>query len=100
MGKAQLSKDEEDVSKVQMTLSTWIDPFVQSASDELYHLASGMTASEHFERDLCSAFDRGKGTLMEFIQKRLVSNEVGFYDPISHVGLPNFTRVQVHQDFW
>lgn len=93
MGKARLSKDEEDVSKVQSTLSTWIDPFAQSASDELCHLASGMTASEHLERDLLSAFDRGKGALMEFIQKRLVSNEVGFYDPISHVGLANFTPV-------
>lgn len=68
-------------------------PFAQSVSNELCHLASGMTASEHLERDLVSAFDRGKGALMEFIQKLLVSNEVRFYDPLSHVGLAIFNPV-------
>ena len=93
MGKARLSRDEEDVCKVQSTLNTWINPFAQSDSDEICHLASGATASEHLEQDLLTAHDRGKEAAMAYIQKRLVSNEVGFYDTLSKLKLGNFTSV-------
>lgn len=93
MSKARLSRDEEDVRKVQSTLTTWINPFAQSELDEICHLASGATSSEHLEQDLLTAHDRGKEALMAYIQKRLVSNEVGVYDAISKLKLTNFTSV-------
>lgn len=93
MGKARLSRDEEDVRKVESTLKTWINPFAESESNEICHLASGATASEHLEQDLLTAHDRGKEALMLYIQKRLVSNEVGFYEAIPKLKLANFTSV-------
>ena len=87
MGKARLSKDEEDVRKVQSTLNTWMNPFSQPEPAEIRHLVSGVTADEHEERDLLTAHDRGKEALLVFIQKRLVSNEVAFFDAISKLKL-------------
>lgn len=93
MGKARLLRDEEDVRKVQSTVNTWINPFAQSESDEICHLASGVTASHHLEQDLLAAHDRGEDALMAYIQKRLISNEVGLYDPIPKLKLANFTSI-------
>ena len=59
MGKARLSKDEEDVRKVQSTLKTWMNPFSQPEPAEIRHLVSGVTADEHEERDLLTAQRKG-----------------------------------------
>ena len=37
----RMSVDENDVGKVQSTLSNWVNPFLQSDTDELCHIAPG-----------------------------------------------------------
>ena len=42
-GKGRMSVDENDVRKVQSTLSNWVNPFLKSDSDELCHIENGET---------------------------------------------------------
>ena len=91
MGKARMATDERDVKKVETTLSNWVNPFNQSADEEIYHLASGLTASEKLEHDLLTAHNQGKQAMMEFFRRRLLSPDVSFYDPIKKLKLTNFT---------
>ena len=78
--KGRMSVDENDVRKVQSTLSNWVNPFLKSDSNELCHIASGMTASKKVEEDLCTAYDKGKEAMTAFIRKRLTTNEISFHD--------------------
>ncbi len=49
-GRARMSVDENDVKKVQSTLNNWVNPFLPSDTDEICHLASGMTASRRLRK--------------------------------------------------
>lgn len=46
MGKARMAVDERDVKNVQSTLSSWVNPFIQSDDEEISQLASGLTTSK------------------------------------------------------
>ena len=94
-GKERMSVDENDVRKVQSTLSNWVNPFLQSDTDELCHTASGMTASKKVEEDLCTAYDKGKEAMTAFIRKRLTTNEIFFHDPIPKLKLATFDSMPV-----
>ena len=76
-----MSVDENDVGKVQSTLSNWVNPFLQSATDELGHIASEMTAWKKVQEDL-SVWPtiEGKEAMTAFIRKRLRTNEISFHD--------------------
>ena len=76
--KARLSRDEEDVRKVQSIFTTWINPFAPSESDEICQIASGVMANKNLEQDLSTAYDKVKEVLVTYIQKRLSSNEACF----------------------
>ncbi|KAK3731326.1 hypothetical protein QZH41_001754 [Actinostola sp. cb2023] len=90
MGKSRMSVDENDVKKVQSTLNNWINPFSPSDSDDISHLASGLTAPKKVEDDLLMAHEKGKESMETFMRKRLMTTEVPFYDPIPKLKLANF----------
>ena len=94
-GKERMSVDENDVRKVQSTLSNWVNPFLQSDTDELCHIASGMTASKKVEEDLCTAYDKSKEAMTAFIRIRLTTNEIFFHDPIPKLKLATFDSMPV-----
>ena len=94
-GKTRMSVDENDVKKVQSTLNNWVNPFVPSDTDDLCHLASGMTASKKVEEDLLRAHDKGTEAVTTFIRKRLTTTEVSFYDPIPKLKLATFDSMTV-----
>ena len=73
-GKGRMSVDEIDVTKAQSTLSNWVNPFLQSGTGELCHIASGMTAPKKVEEDLCTAYDKGKEAMAAFIRKTEVDD--------------------------
>ena len=66
MGKARIIADERDVKKVQTTVNSWVNPFKQAGEDEIYHLASGLTASGKIEKDLLTAHEQGKQAMLAF----------------------------------
>ena len=94
-GKGRMSVDENDVRKVQSTLSNWVNPFLKSDSNELCYIASGMTASKKVEEDLCTAYDKGKEAMTAFIRKRLTTNEISFHDPIPKLKLATFDSMHL-----
>ena len=94
-GKGRMSVDENNVKKVQSTLSNWGNPFSPSDADEIRHLASGMTAPQKVEEDLLLAYDKGEEAMTTFIRKRLISTEVPFYDPIPKLKLATFDSVSL-----
>ena len=93
--KGRMSVYENYVRKVQSTLSNWVNPFFQSDTDELCHIASGMTASKKVEEDLCTAYDKGKEAMTAFIRKRLTTDEISFHDPIPKLKLATFDSMPV-----
>ena len=84
-----MSVDENDVKKVKSTLNC-VNPFLPSDTDDLCHLASGMTASKKVEEDLLRAYDKDTEALTTFIGKRLPTTKVSFYDPIPKLKLETF----------
>jgi hypothetical protein len=90
MGKARMAVDEKDVKKVQSILHNWINPFTSSDTEDISHLASGLTAPKKIEEDLLMAHDKGKEAMVTFFSKRLLTTQVPFHDPISKLKLANF----------
>ncbi len=86
---------DEDTQTRCLTYSNWVNPFLQSDTDELCHIASGMTASKKVEEDLCTAHDKGKEAMTAFIRKRLTTNEISFHDPIPKLKLATFDSMPV-----
>ena len=78
-----MSVDGNDVKKVQSTLNSRSNPFSPSDTDDICHLASGMTAPKKVEEDLVVAYNKGEEAMASFIRKRLMTAEVSFYDPMA-----------------
>jgi len=78
MGKSRMSVDENDVKKVQSTLNNWINPFSPSDSDDISHLASGLTAPKKVEDDLLMAHEKGKKSMETFMRKRLMTSMIPY----------------------
>ena len=91
MGRAKMSRDQDDVRKVLSTLDNWIDPFSSSESGEICHLASGIEATEHIQRDHLTAHEKGEQAWLKYTQERLIKNNVSIYQPIPKHKLLNFS---------
>lgn len=96
-GKGRMSVDGNDVKKVQSTLNNRSNPFSPCDTDDICHLASGMTAPKKVEKDLLMAYDKGEEAMASFIRKRLMTTEVSFYVPIPKLKLwPPLTLCPLH----
>jgi len=71
-----MDRDMEDVKKVTTTLKKIANPF--QPSDDLFSLTSGMKANQQITSDLLGAYEKGTCAMTEFIQHRIMSNEVPF----------------------
>ena len=91
-GKSRMKRDEEDVSKVMEVVSNWTDPF--EPSEELASLSSGCVVTETIKLDLLAAKDKGTVALTAFVEDRLLSDSVGFFDPLSKLKLGTFRDLQ------
>ena len=91
-GKSRMKRDEEDVSKVMEVVSNWTDPF--EPSEELASLSSGCVVTETIKLDLLAAKDKGTVALTAFVEDKLLSDSVGFFDPLSKLKLGTFRDLQ------
>ena len=92
LSKERMTLDERKISKCYQTLSDWINPFKHS--NGLCHLSSGTEVLQKTCEDLITAHEKGAQRLEEFLQKRIESNEVGFYEPITKLKLQTFSSLQ------
>lgn len=94
-GKRRMSVDENDVRKALSTLSNCVNPFLPYDTDELCHLASGITASEEVEEDLLMAHGKKRSNDKFHREDGLTSTEVPFYDPITKLKLDTFDSMSL-----
>ena len=73
-------------------LSNWKNPF--EPSEELASLSSGCVVTETIKSDLLAAKEKGTEALTAFIEKRLLSDSVGFFDPLPKLRLGTFRDAQ------
>ena len=91
-GSVRKRRDEEDVQKVMEVISQWRNPF--ETADDLVSLSSGSIASSALKEDLLKAEEKGKSTLVSFVQDRLTSSAVGFFETLPRLKLGKFGEVK------
>ena len=91
-GSVRKRSDEEDVQKVMEVISQWRNPF--ETADDLVSLSSGSIASSALKEDLLKAEEKGKSTLVSFVQDRLTSSAVGFFETLPRLKLGKFGEVK------
>ena len=79
------------MQKAYDVISSWGNPF--DHQDTLINLASGQECSKDIENQLINAKDVGKTALQTFLNERIYSNNVPFYDAIRKNSLKTFKQV-------
>lgn len=92
IGKSRIKRDEEDVRKVMEVVSNWTNPF--EPSEELASLSSGCVVTKTIKSDLLAAKEKGTEALTAFVEDRLLSDSVGFFDPLPKLRLGTFRDTQ------
>ena len=86
----RIRKDELCVNQIVLFLQDQMNPF--APSDYLTSLSSGEIASEKTTWDLLNAEKMGQEALSVFVQKRLNTQEVGYYDPLKKMKLSTYRK--------
>ena len=94
--KSEIEKEEKKICNlINVLQDEYLNPFSpRLEQDVLFNLSSGVPAQGNVE-DLLNIRAKGKELADEFIEKRLVSKEKSFNDPIPRVKVPNFHQTQV-----
>ena len=92
---SRISRDEGDVQKILHKFSTGLitDPFIYDDSDSLLNLATGMVMPLSDASNLLNACDKGARQMSEFIEQRLNSNNVSFWDHIPNLKIKTFATM-------
>lgn len=93
---ARIKRDEKDVKNVMEVVSNMQNPY--QVSQDLTSISTGIKASEETERDLFAAFTMGSTLFQQFIEKRLISHDVDFFDTLSKQKLKTFTSQNVEKN--
>lgn len=91
-GSIRKKQDEEDVQKDMEVISQWRNPF--ETSDDLVSLSSGSVANNALKEDLLKAEEKGKSVFVSFVQDRLTSSTVGFFETLPRLKLGKFGEVK------
>jgi len=84
------------VDKAFEVLSNWGNPFMYRES--LINISSGIQASDAVQKDIIEAGTVGESCCMAFINKRLKSTEMSFYDPIKRLSLKTFANMKLKKE--
>ena len=93
LGKKRIEYDEMKVRKCVSLTKEWSNPFQRA--EELISLSFGQQAPEDVKQNLLKASKIGEKQLQEFFDNRILSNKVGFYEPIKLLKLKNLTSLKV-----
>lgn len=93
-GISRMKKDEKDVQSVMCNLQTWVNPFeLRESDDSLVNLASGVVASQEVSDALLSANLTGEQQFKKFVNERIRTQKVDFFNPLSKLNLPTFSTL-------
>ena len=79
-GSERKKRDEKYVQNVMEVITYWRNP--SETSEELVSLFSGSIANESLKEDLLMAKEKGKSGLVSFVEDRLTTNTIGFFDKL------------------
>ena len=82
----RVKRNEEDVKKMMGCFSSGLmtDPFTHD-SDELLNIATGVVLPEDVAQNLVCSTEEGRQQMNAFVEKRINSNAVGFWEPIPNM---------------
>ena len=72
-------------------MESMTDPCQRSL--ELASISAGVIASEQTKEDLISGHEKGERQMQELLEKRIISNYVDFFDPLSKLELSTFLTI-------
>ena len=97
----EISKSERNVANVVEILENeYLNPFsVSLYQNELYNLSSGMSKEDGVEA-LIDMQNNGKIIAEKFLEKRILTSEKKFHDPLPRVKVPSFqeTTITIKRD--
>jgi hypothetical protein len=87
----RVERDEADVQKLLSCFTTnlMINPF-SAENESLANIATGVVLPANIAGDLVQCTKKGKEMMNTFVEKRLNTNEVSFWDPISQLKVKTF----------
>ena len=99
VGSQRLKKDESNVQKLVSTvLDVMTDPFcLENADDEdscsLLNIATGVVMPGEKADRLITSTELGEKQMKDFVEKRLNTNEVKFWEPLPHLKVKTFASL-------
>ena len=93
---SEIDRSERNVKKIINVLENeYLNPFSPDLDvDQLYNLSSGVL-KEDGVKELLMIEESGSVAAREFLEKRLLTSEVDFHDPIPRVKIPTFQETYV-----
>ena len=95
----RLKRDETDVQKLVSTvLNVMTDPFcLENADDEdscsLLNIATGVVMPDEKAARLITSTELGEKQMNDFVERRLNTNEVKFWEPLPHLKIETFASL-------
>ena len=89
-GKNRVKKDEASVQAVLETMRTGTNPFAAEDHVNLCNISSGVVVTDDIAADLLHAYAIGERHFIQFVNERLKSSNVNFYDPLPKLKLKTF----------
>ena len=88
----RVRRDEEDVKKMISCFSSGLmtNPF-NLDSDELLNIATGVVLPEDVAQTLVHSTEKGRQQMKAFVEQRINSNAVGFWEPIPNMKIKTFS---------
>lgn len=86
-------RDEKDVqSLVEVIQERMIDPF--QSEEALMNIASDIVVPASVAENLLTSYDRGQVALLDFVETRLNTNNVSFFEPVKTLRLTTFASLK------
>ena len=88
----RVKRDEEDVKKMMGCFSSGLmtNPFTHDL-DALLNIATGVVLPDDVAQNLVRSTEEGREQMTAFVEKRINSNAVGFWEPIPNLKIMTFS---------
>ena len=87
LGKSEIRRSEDAIRRTTDAITGWLNPFTIPNKDKLYILSSGSPVSEEVADDVLRAEKAGNDAKNAFIDQRLLTTVVDFFDSIKKLKL-------------
>ena len=89
----RIAHDEACALRSYDLIKDWGSPFKEN--NRLVHISSGVECSPDVECDMINAEKKGKEAMVNFMEKRIESNEEDLYVPIPKMKLKTFASMKM-----